>query len=174
MQDVSDQVVLITGGAGGFYLSFNLSFFFQHKYFVRSIDFYRFFYRIFSFIFEGVGAHLARNFGQLRAKVVIWDVSSEGEFIWNSIEICVQHLVFTSQKWQHVSFKSYRHVSSFTFYRMAINILDCSLCFSVSFHVIQSNYEYARANTIWYQINFQFERIAEIFPSAWAVASVES
>lgn len=41
-QDVSGQVVLITGGGGG------------------------------------VGAHLARNFGKLNCKVVIWDVNSEG------------------------------------------------------------------------------------------------
>lgn len=27
----------------------------------------------------GVGAHLARNFGKLNAKVVIWDVNNEGE-----------------------------------------------------------------------------------------------
>lgn len=43
LQDVSGQVVLITGGGGG------------------------------------VGAHLARNFGKLNAKVVIWDVNNEGE-----------------------------------------------------------------------------------------------
>lgn len=43
LQDVSGQVVLITGGGGG------------------------------------VGAHLARNFGKLNAKVVIWDVNNDGK-----------------------------------------------------------------------------------------------
>lgn len=28
----------------------------------------------------GVGAHLARNFGNLKSKVVIWDINSEGNF----------------------------------------------------------------------------------------------
>lgn len=44
-QDVSGQVVLITGGGGG------------------------------------VGAHLARNFAKLNARVVIWDINKEGKLI---------------------------------------------------------------------------------------------
>lgn len=43
-QDVSGQVILITGGGGG------------------------------------VGAHLARNFGHLKSKVIIWDVNTDGRF----------------------------------------------------------------------------------------------
>lgn len=43
-QDVSGQVILITGGGGG------------------------------------VGAHLARNFGHLKSKVIIWDVNTDGRY----------------------------------------------------------------------------------------------
>lgn len=49
MQNVSGQVVLITGGAGG------------------------------------VGVHLARNFGKLNAKVVIWDVNTEGNYLISEV-----------------------------------------------------------------------------------------
>lgn len=49
LQDVSGQVILITGGGGG------------------------------------VGAHLARNFGKLNAKVIIWDVNSDGKRKKNQI-----------------------------------------------------------------------------------------
>lgn len=49
-QDVSGQVILITGGGGG------------------------------------VGAHLARNFGKLKAKVVIWDVNNDGKIIVKSLK----------------------------------------------------------------------------------------
>lgn len=43
-QDVTDKVVLITGGGGG------------------------------------VGAHLAKNFAQLNAKVIIWDINRDGKY----------------------------------------------------------------------------------------------
>lgn len=51
-QDVSGQVVLITGGGGG------------------------------------VGRHLALNFARLKAKVVIWDVNSEGKPDFFSVKKC--------------------------------------------------------------------------------------
>lgn len=35
----------------------------------------------------GVGAHLARNFGKLQSKVIIWDVNSEGNDKKNEITI---------------------------------------------------------------------------------------
>lgn len=67
-QDISGQVVLITGGAGG------------------------------------VGAHLARNFGKLNAKIVIWDVNSDG-------------------KWNFASLNFYRkliYISTYIFYQLKI------------------------------------------------------
>lgn len=53
----------------------------------------------------GVGAHLARNFGKLNAKVIIWDVNSDGKLI-DSIEInisCLMKIQQNSNKYGDIS-----------------------------------------------------------------------
>lgn len=59
LQDVTDKVVLITGGGGG------------------------------------VGANLAKNFAELNAKVIIWDINRDGNilyFYYNYILFSIRHI----------------------------------------------------------------------------------
>lgn len=63
LQDVSGQVVLITGGGGG------------------------------------VGRHLALNFAELDARVIVWDINQAGKtiFFYLILEVCM-HIKFLTRR----------------------------------------------------------------------------